>query len=153
MSWNFLRIFLEQKRPWKLRGRARRATRREQPTRVRLACPGGLCSPRGPSSRETDAKNPINRETIRNNPRSEVPSMQAPVATKNQSRPRSGTLSEGVIIIGGHLHHPDGHHDEEGVVHPRGWGFVPVAICLIFLSLSLVFLRWHDLDVSQALLI
>ena len=26
----------------------------------------------------------------------------------------------GEIISDGHLHHPGGHHDEEGVVHPRG---------------------------------
>ena len=57
---------------------------------------------------------------------------------RNQSRPRSETLPEGGIITGGHLHHPGSHHDEEGVVHPRGWGFVPVAMCLISLSLSLV---------------
>ena len=81
-------------------------------------------------------KNPINRETIRNNPRSEVLPPQASVATKNQSRPRFGTLPKGEIIIGGHLHHPGDHHDEEGVVLPRGWGFVPVAMCLISLSLS-----------------
>ena len=65
-------------------------------------------------------KNPINTETPRNIPRSEVPPPQASVATKNQSRPRSGTLPEGEIITGGHLHHPGGHHDEEGVVYPRG---------------------------------
>ena len=61
----------------------------------------------------------------------------------------------GESITGGHLHHSDGLHDEEGVVHPRGWWFVPVAMCLISLSLSLslVFLIWHDLHVSQALLI
>ena len=28
-------------------------------------------------------------------------------------------------------------HDKHGVVHPRGWGYVPVAMCLISLSLSL----------------
>ena len=33
---------------------------------------------------------------------------------KNQSRPRFGTLSEGEIITGGHLHHLGGHHDGEG---------------------------------------
>ena len=65
-------------------------------------------------------KNPINRESIRNDPRSEVPPPQAFVATKRQYRPRSGTLPEGGIISGSHLHHPGGHHDEEGVVHPRG---------------------------------
>ena len=59
-------------------------------------------------------KIPINRETIRNNPRSEVPLPQASVATKNQSRPCFGTLSEGEIITGGHLHHPYALHDEEG---------------------------------------
>ena len=81
-------------------------------------------------------KNPINRETIRNNSRSEVPLPQASVATRNQSRPCSGTLPEGEIITGGHLHHPDAFHDKEGVVHPRGWGYVPVAMCLISLSIS-----------------
>ena len=45
-------------------------------------------------------KNPINTETPRNIPRSEVPPPQASVATKNQSRPRSGTLPEGEIITG-----------------------------------------------------
>ena len=65
-------------------------------------------------------KNPINRETIINNPRSEVPPLQASVATKNQSGAHSGTLPEGETITGGHLHHPGGHHDDEGVVHPRG---------------------------------
>ena len=65
-------------------------------------------------------KNPINRETIRNNPRSKVPPLQASVATKNQSRPRSSTPPEGEIITGGHLHHPSGHHDDEEVVHPQG---------------------------------
>ena len=65
-------------------------------------------------------KNPINRETTRNNPRSEVPPRQAFVARKSQSRPRFGTLSEGEIITGGHLDHPGVDHDEDGVVHP--WG-------------------------------
>ena len=36
--------------------------------------------------------------------RSGVPPLQASVATKNQSRPCSGTLPEGGIIIGGYLH-------------------------------------------------
>ena len=65
-------------------------------------------------------KIPINRETPRNKPRPGVPPPQASVATKNQSGARSGTLSEGETITGGHLHHPGGLHDEEGVVHPRG---------------------------------
>ena len=56
---------------------------------------------------------------------------------KNQSGACFGTLPEGEIITGGHLHHPGGHHDVEGVVHPRGWGLVPEAMCLISLSLYL----------------
>ena len=59
-------------------------------------------------------------ENIQEHNRLEVPPPQASVAMKNQSRPRSSTLPEGEIITGGHLHHPGGHHDEEGVVHPRG---------------------------------
>ena len=66
------------------------------------------------------SKIPINIETSRNKPRSGVPPPQASVATKNQSGARSGTLPEGETITGGHLHHPGGRHDEEGVVHP--WG-------------------------------
>ena len=76
----------------------------------------------------------INTQTSEKNPISDVPPPQASVATKSQPRPRSGTLPEGEIIIGGHLHHPGGHHDEVGVVLPRGSGFVAVAMCLIFLA-------------------
>ena len=68
--------------------------------------------------------------------RSGVPPPQAFVATKKLSGVRSGTLPKGEPITGGHLHHPGAIHDEEGVVHPRGWGYVPVAMCLISLSLS-----------------
>ena len=70
--------------------------------------------------------------------RSGVSTPQASVATKNQSGPCSGTLPEGGSLTGGHLHHLGALHDEEGVVHPRGWGYVPVAMCLISLSLSRV---------------
>jgi len=70
--------------------------------------------------------------------RSGVPPPQASVATKNQSGPYSGTLPKGGSITCGHLHHPGALHDEEGVVHPRGWGYVPVSMCS--LSLSLVIL-------------
>ena len=71
--------------------------------------------------------------------RSGVPPPEASIATENQSRPVLAPCRRGGIISGGHLHHPGGHYDEEGVVHPRGCGFVQVAMCLI--SLSLVFLR------------
>ena len=62
----------------------------------------------------------INTKTPGKNPRLGVLLPQASVATKNQSGARSGTLPEGETITGGHLHHPGGLHDEEGVVHPRG---------------------------------
>jgi hypothetical protein len=82
---------------------------------------------------------------------SRVPPPQASVASKNLSGARYGTLPEGGSLTGGHLHHPGALHDEEGVVQPRGWGYVPVAMCLI--SLSLLFSLWHNLDVSRALLL
>ena len=69
--------------------------------------------------------------------RSGVPPPQASVATKNQSGPCSGTLPEGGSLTGGHLHHPGDLHDQEGVIHPLGCGYVPEAMCLISLSLSL----------------
>ena len=75
-------------------------------------------------------------KTSNNEDRSGVPPPQASVATKNLSGALPGTLSEGGSLIGGHLHQPGALHDEEGVVHPRGWGYVPVAMCLISLSLS-----------------
>ena len=94
---------------------------------------------------------PTYPKTSRTEDRSGVPLPQASVATKNQSGPCSGTLPEGDPITGGHLHHPGAIHDEEGVVHPRGRGYVPVAMCLISLSLvfSLVFPLWQNLDYPE----
>ena len=63
---------------------------------------------------------PIYPKTIGYEDRSGVPPPQASVATKNLSGARSGTLPDGGSLTGGHLHHPDALHDEEGVVHPRG---------------------------------
>ena len=86
-----------------------------QPIRTRLgpqARPGGLCPPRWPPA---PPLRPINSQIFQNSrgePRSEVPPLQASVAMKNQSGARSGTLPEGEIITGGHLHHPYGLHDE-----------------------------------------
>ena len=40
-----------------------------------------------------------------------------------------------------HLHHPGDLHDEEGVVHPQGWGYVPVAMRLISVSRVLEVIR------------
>ena len=64
--------------------------------------------------------NPTYPKTIEYQDRSGVPPPQASVGTKNLSGARSGTLSEGEPITGGHLHCPGAIHDEEGVVHPRG---------------------------------
>ena len=47
---------------------------------------------------------PTYPKTSRTEDRSGVPPLQASVATKNQSGPCCGTLSEGGIITGGHLH-------------------------------------------------
>ena len=63
---------------------------------------------------------PTYPKNIQGENRSGVPPLQASVATKNLSGACSGTLSEGESITGGHLHHPDDLHHEEGVVHPRG---------------------------------
>ena len=59
-------------------------------------------------------------KTFEEQDRSRVPSVQASGATKNLSGARSSTLPKGEPLTGGHLHHPDAIHDEEGVVHPRG---------------------------------
>ena len=63
---------------------------------------------------------PTYPKTIEYLDRSGVPPPQASVATKNLSGALPGTLPEGGSFTGGHLHHPDAIHDEEGVVHPRG---------------------------------
>ena len=76
-------------------------------------------------------------KNIREHNRSGVPPPEASVATENQSRPVPAPCRRGQSFSGGHLHHPGALHDEEGVVLPRGWGYVPVAMCLISLSLSL----------------
>ena len=84
--------------------------------------------------------------------RSGVPPPQASVATKNLLGPCSGTLPEGGSITGGHVHHPGALHDEEGVVHPRGWGYVPVAMCLISLSCVLS-MAWSWCIASFAIIV
>ena len=105
---------------------------------TKLLLPLGHISNSGPLGSPPDLiptpSIPINTKTPRKKPRSGVPPPQASVATKNQSGARSSTLPEGETITGGHLHHPGGLHDKEGVVHPRGRGYVPVAMCLISFS-------------------
>ena len=70
--------------------------------------------------------------------RSGVPPPEASVATENQYRPVPAPCRRGEPLTGGHLHHPGALHDKEGVVLPRGWGYVPLSMCLITLSLSRV---------------
>ena len=146
--------FLERIWPGRLGVHVRRSSRRP---RDRWACtpPRRAFHSRGPLvAPPTDffcLYKSIYPKNIEEHNRSGVPPPQASVATKNLSGARSGTLPEGGSLTGGHLHHPGALHDEEGVVHPRGWGYVPVAMCLI--SLSLVFSLWHNLDVSRALLL
>ena len=77
-------------------------------------------------------------KTIGEHNRSGVPPPETSVATENQSRPVPTPCRRGQSFPGGHLHHPGALHDEEGVVLPRGWGYVPVAMCLISLPLSRV---------------
>ena len=86
------------------------------------ALPPILSSPRGSPDLSPTLKILINRETSENKPRSGVPPLKACGATKNQSRPCSGTLPEGESLSGVYLHHPGALHDEEGVVHPRAEG-------------------------------
>jgi hypothetical protein len=49
-----------------------------------------------------------------------TPPLHTFLSVKYHLEPCSGTLPEGEIITGGHLHHPGGHHYEDGVVHPGG---------------------------------
>ena len=106
---------------------------------------GGAPHPRGPLvAPRTDFFRlymSIYPKNIGEQNKSGVPPPQAFVATKNQSGPCSGTLPEGGSLTGGHLHHPGALHDEKGVVHPRGRGYVPVAMCLISLSRVLEVVR------------
>ena len=81
---------------------------------------GGTTHQGAPGHRLFALQNPKYSKTLQGRPRSEVPLPQGLCIHEIQSRPRSGTLPEGEIITSGHLHHPDGHHDEEGVVHLRG---------------------------------
>ena len=157
MTWKFTVIFYGPEEAPEAKELGQKSP--EPTTRVERAPHGArpltLWLPQGPPDLFLTPTPLIYIQTSRKKPRSGVLPPQASVATKNQSRPCSGTLPEGGTLTGGHLHHPGALHDEEGVVHPRGWGYVPVAMCLIFLSLSLslVFLIRHDLDVPRAFLL
>ena len=158
------KLFLEGKQPRELGVHVRGETGCPRGWGTRP--PGRAPLPRGtpvaPPTYPLHPYIPTYPKTSRTKPISGVPLPQASSTTKNQSGPYFNTLPEGGSFTGGHLHHPGAIHDEEGVVHPRGWGYVPVAMCLISLSLSLslslsrVLSRvplWHCLDVSRALLL
>ena len=116
-------LFLERKPSRRLGVDVREATRKAR-GRGRAHPPGRALHPRGPLVAPLTyfflLYIPIYPKTIGEQNRSEVPPPQASVATKSQSGLCSGTLPEGGTLTGGHLHHPDDLHDEEGVVHPRG---------------------------------
>ena len=59
-------------------------------------------------------------KNIREQNRLGVPLPEASVVTENQSRPVPAPCRRGQSLSDGHLHHPGGLHDEEGVVLPRG---------------------------------
>jgi len=131
------KLFLEGNPPDGLGHHVKRDTRRSREWRVRpppWAHPLPRGAPVAPPTFSFHPYIPTYPKTSRTENRSVVPPPQASVATKNQSGPHSGTLPEGDPITGGHLHHPGAIQDEEGVVHPQGWGYVPVAMCLISLS-------------------
>ena len=127
-------LFLERKQSRRLGVYVREATRKARGRGRALHPHGPLVAPLTDLFRLYISIYP---KTIGGQNRSGVPPPQASVATKNQSGPCSGTLPEGRSLTGGHLHHPGALHDEEVVVRPRGWGYVPAAMCLISLSLSL----------------
>ena len=102
------RGFLEYLTIHRAKRRCGRPPRWAQPTWARVgpqARPHGLCPPRG-----TPQVLPWPTGGLLVHKKS----------TKNQLEAHSGTLPDGEIITSGHLHHPGAHHDEEGVVHPRG---------------------------------
>ena len=144
-SWN---LFLDQKKPRRLGFHVREASRRPR-GRGRALHP---CWPLvAPLTYFFHLYISIYPKNIRGHIRSRVSPPEASVATESQSRPVPTPCRRGQSLSGGHLHHPGALHDEEGVVLPRVWGYVPVAMCLI--SLSLVLLRRYDLDVSRSLLL
>ena len=105
------------------------------PTRVG-ACPLPRGQPGGPPTHFFLLYISIYPKTIREHNRSGVPPPEASVAAENQSRPVPAPCQRGQSLSGGHLHHPGALHEEEGVVLPRGWGYVP-ELCVWSLSLSL----------------
>ena len=154
--------FLEQTQSRRLGVDVKKQSRRPRGSRVRprgVGAPPPLWAPRGSPDRLLSPiyihipRKHLGAPWIGSSAAASLCSHQKPLGSPSRHPVGGGA------ITGGHLHHPGALHDEEGVVHPRGWGYVPVAMCLISLSLSLslvfslVFPLWHDLDVSRALLL
>ena len=116
-------LLLERKQSRRLGVHVREATRKPQGREVRPT-PWARPHPHGPLvAPPTDffcLYMSIYPKNIEEHNRLGVLPLQASVASKNLSGACSGTLPEGEPITGGHLHHPDALHDDEGVVHPRG---------------------------------
>ena len=118
------KLFLEQNQSQELGVQARGSLRRPQDRGTRPP-PGRALPSRGPLEAPPTDFFRLYKSTYHKNIDTEdrlgVPSLQASVATKNQSGPCFDTLPKGGgSLTGGHLHHPGDLHDEEGVVHPRG---------------------------------
>ena len=155
---NLRRFFMDQKKPLKQKSWARRVLSHPQGWRARPIPLGA--SPYLVDDLETlrdvrpTLEIPINTETPEKKPRSGVPLPQACVAMKNQSGTCSGTLPKRGI-----------HHRWPSSSSRRSpwWGGSSspsvLRVCTssyvfdLSLSLSLMFLIWHDFDVPRALLL
>ena len=155
-EWNLPeKLFLEGKKPGRLGVHVKKATREAQ-GRGRAHPPGRALHPRGPLVAPLTyffhLYISIYPKTNREQNRSGVPPPQASIATKNQSGPCSGTLPEGGIP---HWWPSSSSRRSPwwgGSSSPSGLR-VCTSSYVFDLSLSLVFLIWHDLDVSRALLL
>ena len=143
---------MERKQSRRLGVYVREATRK---ARGRGACPPPWArplpcgTPVAPPTYFLHPYIPMYPKTSRTEPRSGVPPPQASVATKNQLGPCSGTLPEGGSqhwwLSSSSRHSPW----RGGSSSPSG---LRVCTSSYVFDLSLVFLRWYDLDVSRALL-
>ena len=116
-------LFLERKQSGRLGVHVRGSTRRAR-GRGRAHPPGRALHPRGPLVAPlTDFFRlyiSIYPKNIGEHNRLGVLPPQASVATENQSRPVLAPCRRGESFSGGHHHHPDALHEDEGVVLPRG---------------------------------
>ena len=110
-------LFLERKQSKRLGVDVKKQTRKPRGKEAHPHPHGPLLAPLTDFFRLYMSIHPKN---IREQNRSGVPPPEASVATENQSTPVPAPCQRGESLSGGHLHHPDALHDEEGVVHPQG---------------------------------